>query len=91
VLEKLEKAPAVQSSPPRTLNRLIDLDLSLLSSCLPDGTELCKADRVLHTELQKVTGLLSSIKRYIGRTTWAIVIVLFKYLEGILIESSLDK
>jgi len=48
------------------------LDLSLLQSSPPDGTELREANALWHSELDKEQPLLSPVKRYAKRMTRAL-------------------
>jgi len=71
VLEKLPQAP--QAPPPRPQEQALHpLDLSLLQSSPPDGTELREANALWHSELDKEQPLLSPVKRYAKRMTRAL-------------------
>lgn len=52
VLEKLLVNPASAASPPHTPLRQTDLDLSLLESSPPDGTELRQANALLNSTIK---------------------------------------
>lgn len=65
------RADAAQSEP-RTPGQTSSLDLSLLNSSPPDGTELRQANALLNSELSKVAGLASPIRRYTQRLTRAV-------------------
>ena len=66
VLKKLPQATEVLVPQPQEQD-LHPLDLSLLQSSPPDGTELREANALLHSELDKKQPLLSPAKRY---TKW---------------------
>ncbi|KYG42077.1 hypothetical protein M433DRAFT_7448 [Acidomyces richmondensis BFW] len=73
-IEVLQKIPQAIEEP--TLQpqeqELYPLDLSLLASSLPDGTELREANALLHSELDKEQPLLSLAKHYTKRITRAL-------------------
>ncbi|KXL42336.1 MAG: hypothetical protein FE78DRAFT_495858, partial [Acidomyces sp. 'richmondensis'] len=73
-IEVLQKIPQAIEEP--TLQpqeqELHPLDLSLLASSPPDGTELREANALLHSELDKEQPLLSPAKRYTKRITRAL-------------------
>jgi len=71
VLDKLESAQRSVASCPRTPAHPSSLDLSLLHSSPPDGTELRRANMVLHDELAKINEFISPVKRYMQRMTKA--------------------
>ena len=71
VLNKVQQEPQVPTSQPQE-QPLHQLDLSLLESSPPDGTELRKANALLHSELDKEQPLLSPAKRYTKRMTRAL-------------------
>ena len=71
VLDKLPQTP--QAPPPQPQEQALHpLDLSLLQSSPPDGTELREANALLHSELDKEQPLLSPAKRYTKRMTHAL-------------------
>ena len=71
VLEKLPSAKASQTSEPHNAIPLLGLDLSLLQSDPPDGTELREANALFISEMQKAGDLPSPVKRYAARLTQA--------------------
>ena len=71
VLDKRATTPIRQPSLPQTPGQSSNLDLSLLCSSPPDGTELRTANAVLNSELRKASSLASPIKRYTERMTRA--------------------
>lgn len=56
---------------PQTPGNPSPLDLSILDSSPPDGTELRKANAALNSELERCHEVASPIKRYIARMTRA--------------------
>ena len=71
MLKKLPQATEVLVPQPQEQD-LHPLDLSLLQSSPPDGTELREANALLHSELDKEQPLLSPAKRYTKRMTRAL-------------------
>ena len=71
MLDKVESTLNSTPSCPRTPANPSSLDLSLLHSSPPDGTELRKANQVLHDELAKIHEVISPVKRYMQRMTKA--------------------
>jgi hypothetical protein len=69
VLAKLPASSTPAASPPRTRARQIDLDLSLLDSSPPNGTELRQASALLITPIQACRDLPSPAKRFTQRMT----------------------
>ena len=69
VLDRLRPSTGTPPSDPRTPGESSSLDLSLLHSSPPEGTELRQANTLLNSELRKVDGLASPIKRYTQRLT----------------------
>lgn len=69
MLDKLPSRSSTTDSPPHTPPEQADLDLSLLGSSLPDGTELRKADTMLDSTLGSMKEVSSSVQRYIERMT----------------------
>jgi hypothetical protein len=72
VLEKLPALKVHQSLPPRTPGQSSSLDLSLLHSSPPEGTELRKANVVFNAQIREATGVPSPAKRYAERMTRAL-------------------
>jgi len=71
VLNKIKQLP--QAPPPQPQEQVSHpLDLSLLDSSPPDGTELRAANALLRSELDKEQPLLSPAKRYTKRMTRAL-------------------
>jgi len=71
VLQKLPTKSTIADSPPHTPLEQPDLDLSLLHSSPPDGTELREANAVLNSAIKAVQELPSPVKRYTERMTRA--------------------
>lgn len=71
VLDKLPGNPSSTASPPHTLPQQTDLDLSLLESSPPDGTELRQANALLNTAIKACRDLPSPAKRFTERMTRA--------------------
>ncbi|KYG40271.1 hypothetical protein M433DRAFT_160676, partial [Acidomyces richmondensis BFW] len=71
VLEKLPALQASQASEPHITTPLRGLDLSLLQSDPPDGTELREANALCLTAVESATNLPTPAKRYISRLTQA--------------------
>jgi len=71
VLDKIRQLPQTPPPPPQE-QVSHPLDLSLLASSPPDGTELREANALLHSELDKEQPLLSPAKRYTKRITRAL-------------------
>lgn len=57
---------------PQTPGNTNPLDLSILDSSPPDGTELRRANAVLNSELERCSTLTSPVKRYTARITQAL-------------------
>jgi hypothetical protein len=72
VLEKLKLEPASQASNPYTPGQSSSLDLSLLHSSPPEGTELRKANAVFNSQLCEAESVPSPAKRYAERMTRAL-------------------
>jgi len=72
VLAKLPTSLTLAASPPHTPAQQIDLDLSLLDSSPPDGTELRQASALLNTAIQACRDLSSPAKRFTERMTRAL-------------------
>ncbi|KYG39763.1 hypothetical protein M433DRAFT_79491, partial [Acidomyces richmondensis BFW] len=71
VFDKIKQSQ--QALPPQPQEQVSHpLDLSLLNSSPPDGTELRIANALLHSELDKKQPLLSPAKRYTKRMTYAL-------------------
>ncbi|KYG44865.1 hypothetical protein M433DRAFT_155121, partial [Acidomyces richmondensis BFW] len=69
-LQPLDIKQLPQTRPPPPQEQVSHpLDLSLLASSPPDGTELREANALLHSELDKEQPLLSPAKRYTKRIT----------------------
>ena len=71
VLDKLPVNPSSTASPPHTPPQQTDLDLSLLESSPPDGTELRQANALLNTAIKACRDLPSPAKRFTERMTRA--------------------
>ncbi|KYG40015.1 hypothetical protein M433DRAFT_98540, partial [Acidomyces richmondensis BFW] len=71
VLKKLPSQPNTQASERHNAAPLTGLNLSLLQSDPPDGTELRQANALFLTEVQKARDLPSPVKRYAARITQA--------------------
>jgi hypothetical protein len=71
VLQKLPAQPASQASELHATTPLLGLDLSLLQSDPPDGTELREANALFISKVQKAGDLPSPAKRYAARLTQA--------------------
>ena len=71
VLEKLATQPALQALEPHHTTLRRGLDLSLLQSDPPDGTELREANALFISEVQKTVDLPAQVKRYAARLTQA--------------------
>jgi len=69
VLERLPAKTAPVASQPHTPPQQTDLDLSLLDSSLPDGTQLREANALLNSAIKAVEGLPPPVKRYTKRMT----------------------
>ena len=71
VVDKVAATPTRRTLPPQPPGESPSLDLSLLHSSPPDGTELREANTVLNSELRKAGSVGSLIKRYAKRMTRA--------------------
>ena len=71
VLAKLPTRTTQAAQIPHTPPQQLDLDLSLLDSSPPDGTELREANALLNLTIKAVEGLPSPVKRYTERMTCA--------------------
>lgn len=71
VLEKLPIKSATPDLPPHTPPLQCDLDLSLLDSSPPEGTELREASMLLDSTIESIPRVPSPIKRYTERMTRA--------------------
>jgi hypothetical protein len=71
VLDKLPILPGPAAPPPHTPPQQIDLDLSLLQSSPPDGTELRQANTLLNATIQASHDVPSPAKRYTARMSRA--------------------
>jgi hypothetical protein len=69
VLDKHRPVSAPAPSPPHTPRDAASLDLTLLDSSPPDGTELRQATALFNSELKKPGPLLSPAKRFGERMT----------------------
>ena len=69
VLDKHHPIPAPAPSPPHTPRDPASLDLTLLDSSPPDGTELRQATALFNSELKKTGPLISPAKRFGERMT----------------------
>jgi hypothetical protein len=71
VLEKLDSLPHLPTSEPHNSTQQCTLDLSLLQSDPPNGTELREANAICIAKVQNADGLPSPVKRYIVCLTQA--------------------
>ena len=71
VLDKLPKALAPPPLLPQISGQSSSLDLSLLHSSPPEGTELRQANALFNTQIRDVDGVPSPAKRYAERMTRA--------------------
>ena len=71
VLEKLPAPQASQASEPCNTTMPLSLDLSLLQSDPPDGTELREANAQCLAAVQSAVDLPAPVKRYLSRLTQA--------------------
>ena len=71
VLRTLQPQPTIGGEPPSTPTEQSYLDLSLLDSSPPDGTELRVANATLTATLKKATSLPSPARRYTEQMTQA--------------------
>jgi hypothetical protein len=71
VLDRLPILSGTAASPPHTPPQQIDLDLSLLQSSPPDGTELQQANTLLNATIKASHDIPSPAKRYIARMSRA--------------------
>ena len=69
VLEKLATKQPSRSLGPSTPPEQLDLDLALLDSSPPDGTELQQANSLLNSTLKTIKEVPSPVKRYTARVT----------------------
>jgi len=69
VLEKLAPSQPANTTEPSTPPEQLNLDLALLDSSPPDGTELQQANLLLASTLNAGEVLASPAKRYIQRVT----------------------
>jgi len=72
VLEKLPSTLAPQPLMPQTPGQSSSLDLSLLHSSPPEGTELREANTVFNAQIRSVENVPSPAKRYAERMTRAL-------------------
>jgi len=71
VFEKLPVQPGTQALEQHNATLYTGLDLSLLLSDPPDGTELRQANALCNSDMQKAENLPTPVKRYIARLTQA--------------------
>lgn len=71
VIEKLASKPALDALLPRTPPEQPNLDLLLLNSSPPDGTELRKANALLNLALKSTEDIPFPVKRYTEQMTCA--------------------
>jgi len=71
VLDKLPSRVTAAASPPHTPPQQADLDLSLLSSSPPNGTELREANALFNSTIRALQDAPSPTKRYAERMTRA--------------------
>ena len=72
MLEKLVAQVPSQPLHPSTTGHLPGIDMSLLNSSPPDGTELRQANIVFTVQVQEATGLYSPANRFAKRITRAL-------------------
>jgi hypothetical protein len=72
VLDKLPKASTPPPLPIQTTSQSSSLDLSLLHSSPPEGTELRQANALFNAQIRDVNGVPSPAKRYAERMTRAL-------------------
>lgn len=72
MLEKLVKQVASRPLHPSTAGELPSLNMSLLNSSPPDGTELKHTKTLFKAQIQEATGLSSPAKRFAKRMTRAL-------------------
>jgi DDE superfamily endonuclease/Tc5 transposase DNA-binding domain len=72
VLDKLAATPTPPPLPPQTPGQSSSLDLSLLHSSPPEGTELREANALFNSQIRDVDGVPSPAKRYAERMTRAL-------------------
>lgn len=71
VIDKIASKPTPTPLDTRTTTNSDSLDLSLLNSSPPDGTELRQANSMLNSALQSANALPSPVQRYTARMTRA--------------------
>ena len=71
VLDKLKSNPAPQPSAPQTPSQTLALDLALLHSSPPDGTELRQANSLYLSQISGASDVPSLAKRYSKRMSQA--------------------
>lgn len=71
MFEKLLVQPGTQALEQHNATPHTGLDLSLLLSDPPDGTELRQANALYNSEMQKAKNIPTPVKRYIARLTQA--------------------
>ena len=69
ILDKLPKRTDSTLTQPETPRNEVNLDLSLLNSSPPDGTQLREANKLLVSALEETAGLSDSVRRYTARLT----------------------
>lgn len=72
MLDKLPKASTPPPLPLQSSNESSSLDLSLLHSSPPEGTELRQANALFNAQIRDVDGIPSPAKRYAERMTRAL-------------------
>lgn len=72
VLDKLKATSIPQPLPPQTPGQSSTLDLSLLHSSPPEGTELRQANALFNSQICDLNGVPSPAKRYSKRMTQAV-------------------
>ena len=72
ILKKLSASRASQLVPPYTPGQSSSLDLSLLHSSPPEGTELQEANIVFNSQIREAYNVPSLAKRYAERITRAL-------------------
>jgi len=72
VLDKLAPTPTPNPSNLQTPRQTSTLDLALLHSSPPDGTELRQASRVFNSQICNIEGLAYPVKRFSKRITQAL-------------------
>lgn len=88
VLEKLAPRPLSTTLGPSTPPERLDLNLALLDSSPPDGTELQQANLLLNSTLQTIREVPSPVKRYTARITRTLEV---KHSELVLANKQIEE